>query len=148
MPALNEKPIPRGGHLTEESYLREQYELERIGRRSHQPPTREEFYRATAPARQETPKMNQTIEQLEALAEHLGLELETLERISQAGPEYFETAREEVLKALRNWDADQKIPVCLYCGSPKVDWIEATASYRCQECGAEEERAGEGRKAA
>jgi DNA-directed RNA polymerase subunit RPC12/RpoP len=68
--------------------------------------------------------------------------------VGQADPSYFQEVREQLLKALANWDDDQKTPVCLHCGSARVDWIEATASYRCQDCGAEEERAGEGRKAA
>jgi DNA-directed RNA polymerase subunit RPC12/RpoP len=93
--------------------------------------------------------MKQTTEQLlEAVAEHLGLEIETLERVGLADPLYFRAARQEIAQALKYWDDDQKIPVCLYCGSPRVDWIEETASYRCQVCGSEEERAAEGRKVA
>jgi hypothetical protein len=55
MHGLYDTPIPRGGHSTEESYLREQYELERLDRRRCRIPTREEFCRATAPAKKQEP---------------------------------------------------------------------------------------------
>jgi hypothetical protein len=71
-----------------------------------------------------------------------------LERIAQVEPRYFEQACQGVLDALRNWDDDHSVPACLSCGSPRVDWVEAPAMYRCQDCGAKEEHAARTRRAA
>jgi hypothetical protein len=68
----------------------------------------------------------------------LDLAPQVLERIAQVEPRYFEQARQGVLEALRRWDDDYAVPACLDCGSPRVDWVEALALYRCQDRGAEE----------
>ncbi len=95
---------------------------------------------------------------VEAVADTLGLDLRTLERIGQAQPEYFQDAHERILDALADWEDDQKVPVCLNCGSPRVDWVEGDfptgvpgeisreCGWRCQDCGAIEDLIGKGRK--
>ncbi len=85
---------------------------------------------------------------LEAVGNTLDLDAPTLTEIGQADAVYFEEARELLLKALRDWNEDQKIPVCLACGSPLVDWVATLAAWRCQKCGAIEDRAGDGRRSA
>jgi hypothetical protein len=87
---------------------------------------------------------------VEALGKALDFEESMLTEIGQADPAYFEEARELLLKGLRDWNEDQKIPVCLACGSPLVDWIETASEcgWRCQKCGAVEDRTGDGRRAA
>jgi len=79
-------------------------------------------------------------ELLTLVASALDLAPEVLERIAQVEPRYFEQARQGVLDALLNWHDDHTVPACLSCGSPRVDWVEALAMYRCQDCGAKEER--------
>ena len=78
----------------------------------------------------------------------LDIDPRTLERIGQAEAPYFTEARQCIMDALRAWDEDSTVPVCLCCGSPRVDWVQRTALYRCQDCGAEEDRAGNARKGA
>jgi hypothetical protein len=82
------------------------------------------------------------------LALTLDLAPEVFERISHADPPYFAEAREELLKALARWDDDHTVPACLSCGSPRVDWLDTLALYHCQDCGAEEERTVQARRAA
>jgi hypothetical protein len=87
---------------------------------------------------------------IEAVCKALDLDNAILAEIGQADPAYFEEARELLLKGLRDWNEDQKTPVCLNCGSPLVDFI-ATASecgWRCRNCGAVEDRTGDGRRSA
>ena len=92
------------------------------------------------------------IDNAQALLDLLGsaLELgpEILEHLAQAEPHYFGVAREELLKALSRWDDDHTVPACLSCGSLRVDWVDALAMYRCQDCGAEEGRTAQAGKAA
>lgn len=107
-----------------------------------------EFHKAKTEARKHETRAIEAERLIENLGNVLDLDNATLTEIGQAGPEYFKEAREKLLESLKAWDDGQKIPVCLYCGSPKVDFVDATASWRCQDCGAVEERAGEGRKAA
>ena len=85
---------------------------------------------------------------MEALGTVLDFDQSMLAEIGQADPAYFEEAREQLLKGLRDWNEDQKIPVCLNCGSPLVDWVAALAAWRCQKCGAVEDRTGDGRRSA
>lgn len=93
------------------------------------------------------PAPRRDTELLDAVSTMLALNMDSLERIAQAEPRYFEEARQGVLDALRRWDDDHKVPACLACGSPRVDWVEPMALYRCQECGAEENRITHERKA-
>ena len=85
---------------------------------------------------------------LQELSFALDLSTEGLRRLSQANPRYLEEARREIADALKLWDDDQTVPACLACGSPRVDWIDAQALYRCQDCGSEEERVAKIRRAA
>ncbi len=87
---------------------------------------------------------------LNALGTVLDLDDETLTEIGEADAAYFEEAREQLLKALRDWNEDQQIPVCLGCGSPLVDWIATVSEcgWRCQNCGTIEDRVGDGRRTA
>lgn len=89
-----------------------------------------------------------TEELLALVGSALDLAPEVLERIAQAVPGYFAEAREELLKALGRWEDDHTVPACLSCGSSRVDWVEDLAIYRCQDCGAKEERAAKTRRAA
>jgi predicted RNA-binding Zn-ribbon protein involved in translation (DUF1610 family) len=87
-------------------------------------------------------------ELLDLVGSALDLGPEVLEHITQAEPHYFSDARQELLKALSRWDDDHTVPACLSCGSERVDWVDALAMYRCQDCGAQEERTSRTRKAA
>ena len=77
----------------------------------------------------------------------LDIDPQTLLRIGHVSPRCFTEARQSLMDALRAWDEDYTVPACLCCGSPRVDWVQETALYRCHDCGAEEDRAGKARKA-
>ncbi len=97
---------------------------------------------------------------IEALGDVLDLSTPTLQEIGRADPNYFTEPREKLLEALKAWGEDRNIPVCLACGSPRVDWIEwggATPApdggaeaqgcgWCCQDCGAIEDTTGEERR--
>ena len=85
---------------------------------------------------------------LDALGDVMRLERETIEQLGQGDPEYFTEARALLLKGLRNWEDDHKIPVCLHCGSPRMEWLDEQGSWCCQDCGTIDDDAGEGWRAA
>ena len=72
---------------------------------------------------------------------------QVLVRIFQTEAGYFNRAREELLRSLRRRDDGQKVPACLACGNPRVDWVESLALFRCQDCGAEQDRVPQERRA-
>ncbi len=79
-------------------------------------------------------------ELLDRVGSALDLAPEVWERISKAENLATQTHAEELLKALWNWDGDHTVAACLGSGSSRVDWVEALAMYRCQDCGAKEKR--------
>ena len=87
-------------------------------------------------------------ELLVRVGQALDLAPEAFERLSEVDPRYLTEARTELHSALDRWNEDHTVPACLNCGSQRVDFAGDIGRFRCQECGAEEDRTVKARKAA
>jgi ribosomal protein L37AE/L43A len=93
-------------------------------------------------------KLETAQELLMLVGQALDLTPEAIERLSEVDPHYLTEARTELHNALERWNDDHTVPACLACGSQRVDFAGDVGMFRCQDCGAEEDRTGKVRKAA